>query len=176
VSLGPVVSKPQEQVILGHIERARAAGLPLLAGGAKLTGPDYDNGYFIQPTIFDEVPPDSQLAQQEVFGPVLAVISFQTEEEAIAIANGTPYGLTSAIWTGNHPRAMRVAARVRAGTIWLNDTYQQNSEGIWGGYKMSGIGRELGPHGIADFTEIKEVFTDGTGLTMKPHYRQVLDD
>ena len=176
VSLGPVVSKPQEQVILGYIERARSAGLSLICGGEKLTGPDYDNGYFIQPTIFDDVPPDSELAQHEVFGPVLAVIPFKTEDEAVSIANNTMYGLTSAIWTSNQPRAMRVAARVKAGTIWHNDTYQQNAEGIWGGYKMSGIGRELGPNGILEFQEVKEVFTDGTGLVMKPHYRQVLND
>lgn len=176
VSLGPVVSKSQEQLILGYIERARSSGLTLLCGGEKLKGAEFDNGYFIQPTIFDNVPPESELAQHEVFGPVLSVIPFREEEEAIAIANNTMYGLTAAIWTSNQPRAMRVAARVKAGTIWHNDTYQQNSAGIWGGYKMSGTGRELGPHGLLEFQEVKEVFTDGTGLVMKPHYRQVLDD
>ncbi len=175
VTMGPVVSKAQEAVILGYIERGKQAGFPLLLGGQKLVDGDWAHGYFIEPTIFGDVPPDAELAQQEVFGPVLSVIPFGDEEEAIRLANGTPYGLTAAIWTSNHARAMRVSRRVKAGTIWLNDTYAQFSEGIWGGYKMSGIGRELGPHGLADFTEVKEVFTDGTGLAMKPHYAQVLD-
>jgi betaine-aldehyde dehydrogenase len=106
---------------------------------------------------------------------VLSVIPFRDDDQAVAIANGTSYGLTAAIWTSDAARALRVSRRVRAGTVWLNDTYQQNAEGIWGGFKMSGTGRELGPHGLTDMTEIKEVYSDGTGLVMKPHYAQVLD-
>jgi betaine-aldehyde dehydrogenase len=110
-----------------------------------------------------------------VFGPVLSVLPFRDDEEAVALANGTPYGLTTAIWTGDGARALRVGRAVKAGTIWLNDTYEQNPEGIWGGFGMSGTGRELGPHGLADMTEVKEIYTDGTGLKMKSHYGQVLD-
>lgn len=174
-SLGPVVAAAQEKVILGYLERARAAGQRVVCGGEKLSGAAFANGYFVAPTIVEGVAPDSELAQHEVFGPVLSVIPFRDDEEAIAIANGTPYGLTAAIWTRDTPRALRVARRVRAGTIWHNDTYQQSPEGIWGGFKMSGTGRELGPHGLSDMTEIKELYTDGTGLRMKPHYAQVLD-
>jgi betaine-aldehyde dehydrogenase len=175
VALGPVVSASQEKLILGFLERAKAANARILCGGDKLRGPEYDHGYFIAPTIIDQVAPDSELAQHEIFGPVLSVISFRSEDEAIAIANGTPYGLTAAIWTSDGARGLRVARRVQAGTIWQNDTYEQNPEGVWGGFKMSGTGRELGPHGLADMTEIKEVYTDGTGLRLKPHYSQVLD-
>ncbi|MBY0278214.1 aldehyde dehydrogenase family protein [Candidatus Binatia bacterium] len=174
-ALGPVVSAAQEKVILGYLERARADGLHILCGGDKIDGPDHRHGYFIAPTIVDQVPPDAELAQHEVFGPVLSVLPFRDEDEAIGIANGTSYGLTAAIWTGDAARALRVSRRLRAGTIWHNDTYQQNVEGIWGGFKKSGTGRELGPHGIADMTEVKELYTDGTGLVMKPHYAQVLD-
>jgi len=175
VALGPVVAAAQEKIILGFLERARQAGQHIVCGGEKLAGPAYEHGYFVAPTIVDGVAPDSELAQHEVFGPVLSVIPFRDEDEAIAIANGTPYGLTAAIWTSDATRALRVSRRVRAGTIWHNDTYQQSPEGIWGGFKMSGTGRELGPHGIADMTEVKELYTDGTGLRMKPHYAQVLD-
>ena len=174
-ALGPVVSAAQEKVILGYLERARAAGQRIVLGGEKLDGPAWRNGYFIAPTIVDDVAPDSDLAQHEVFGPVLSVLPFRDEDEAVGIANGTSYGLTAAIWTADAPRALRVTRRLRAGTIWHNDTYQQNVEGIWGGFKKSGTGRELGPHGIADMTEVKELYTDGTGLVVKPHYAQVLD-
>ena len=175
IALGPVVSAPQEKVILGYLERARAAGQQILCGGVKLDGTEHAHGYFIPPTIVDDVAPDSELAQHEVFGPVLSVLPFRDDEEAVALANGTPYGLTTAIWTGDGARALRIGRAVKAGTIWLNDTYEQNPEGIWGGFGMSGTGRELGPHGLADMTEVKEIYTDGTGLKMKSHYGQVLD-
>ena len=175
VSLGPVVAAAQEKVILAYLERARQAGQRIVCGGEKLTGAGYEHGYFVAPTIVEDVAPDSELAQHEVFGPVLSVIPFRDDDEAVAIANGTPYGLTAAIWTSDMPRALRVSRRVRAGTVWHNDTYQQSPEGIWGGFKMSGTGRELGPHGLTDMTEVKELYSDGTGLRMKPHYAQVLD-
>jgi betaine-aldehyde dehydrogenase len=121
------------------------------------------------------VAPDHDLAQHEVFGPVLAISTFSSDDEAIAIANGTEFGLTSAIWSQDHARSLRAARRIKAGTIWINDNYEQNVEGIWGGFKSSGIGRELGPHGLHDMTEVKEIYSDGTGLQMKPHYLQVLN-
>lgn len=174
-SMGPVVSKAQHDMVMGFIDRAHAEGLDFRCGGAQLHGPDYDNGYYIAPTIVDNVPPDHELAQHEVFGPVLAVTPFKDQEEAVKLANDTEFGLTAAIWTKDHPKALQVARRVRAGTIWINDNYQQNPEGIWGGFKASGLGRELGPHGLWDMTEVKEVYTDGTGAAMKPAFRQVLN-
>jgi betaine-aldehyde dehydrogenase len=175
-SLGPVVAKSQQERILGFLERAQEDGLKIRVGGGIPAGEAYSAGYFIEPTIVDDVPPTHELAQDEVFGPVLAVLQFDTDDEAVALANDTEFGLTAAIWTTDHARGLRTARRVRAGTIWINDNYQQNPEGIWGGYKMSGTGRELSPHGLYDMTEVKEIFSDGTGLAMKPLYRQVLND
>ena len=175
-SFGPVVAKSQQERILGFLDRARADGLSIRIGGGVPAGAAYSNCYFVEPTIVDDVPPTHELAQDEVFGPVLAVLQFETDDEAVALANDTAFGLTAAIWTTDHARGLRVARRVRAGTIWINDNYQQNPEGIWGGYKMSGTGRELSPHGLYDMTEVKEIYSDGTGLAMKPLYRQVLND
>lgn len=172
-SLGPLVSTAQEQTVLGFIERARRTGLDVRCGGTKAGG-DLSGGYFVEPTIVDDVPADHELAQHEVFGPVLAITPFASDEEAVTLANGTDYGLTAAVWSRDHARALRVAHRIDAGTVWINDNYQQNVEGIWGGYKRSGLGRELGVHGLLDMTEVKEIYSDGTGAVMKPHYRQVL--
>ncbi|MCH7606287.1 MAG: aldehyde dehydrogenase family protein [Chloroflexi bacterium] len=145
---------------------------------ARLTlqGGAYDHGYYVEPTIFDGVDNSSRLSQEEIFGPVVAVTTFNDEEEAIALANAVDFGLVAGIWSADYPRAMRVARRIRAGTIWIWDNYAQPVEGIWGGYKQSGIGRELGYHGLDDFLEVKQIFTDGTGLTQKPPYGQVIKD
>jgi betaine-aldehyde dehydrogenase len=107
---------------------------------------------------------------------VVAVTSFSEEEEAIELANDVPYGLVAGVWSGDYVRSMRVARRIRAGTVWIWDNYAQPVEGIWGGYKQSGIGRELGPYGLDDFIEVKQIYTDGTGLSTKPAYRQVIKD
>ena len=98
------------------------------------------------------------------------------EAEAVDLANAVDFGLVAGVWSADYPRAMRVARRIRAGTIWIWDNYAQPVEGIWGGYKQSGMGRELGYHGLNDFIEIKQIFTDGTGLAMKPPYGQVIKD
>lgn len=172
--MGPVISRSQERNILQFISNAREAGASLLCGGNKLEGGDYDKGYFIAPTIFDQVNPKSELATEEVFGPVLAVMSFKDEDEAVALANDSIFGLTASVWTGNQAQALRLSRRIQAGTVWLGDAYTQPVEGIWGGFKQSGLGRELGPYGVEDFVEIKQVYTDATGLVMKPHYAQVL--
>ncbi|RMF89736.1 MAG: aldehyde dehydrogenase [Nitrospinota bacterium] len=172
--MGPMISQSQEKTVLEYIKSGLDSGFKLVIGGHKLSGPEYDNGYFVAPTIFDEVDNSSKLAQEEIFGPVLAVTSFTDEAEAIRLANDVTYGLTAAVWSGDPARALRVARQVRAGTVWVWDAYTQPVEGIWGGYKQSGMGRELGPYGIDDFVEIKQIYTDGTGLTMKPAYRQVI--
>lgn len=172
--MGPVISRNQERNILKFIHNAKAAGAELLCGGHKLEGEAWDKGYFIAPTVFDNVQPSSELAKEEVFGPVLAVMDFSDEDHAIHLANDSIFGLTASLWTGNQARALRMSRRIQAGTVWLGDAYTQPVEGIWGGFKQSGLGRELGPYGVEDFVEIKQVYTDATGLTMKPHYGQVL--
>ncbi|MFM7204742.1 MAG: aldehyde dehydrogenase family protein [Myxococcota bacterium] len=174
--MGPVISRGQEQSILKFIENARKDGAELLCGGHKLTTEEHAHGYFIAPTIFDKVDPASELAKEEVFGPMLAVTSFHDEDEAVQLANDSIFGLTASVFTGNQARALRLSRRIQAGTVWLGDAYTQPVQGIWGGFKQSGLGRELGPYGVEDFVEVKQVYTDGTGLTMKPHYGQILKD
>lgn len=172
--MGPLISSTQERVVQDYIKFGLDAGFELVTGGHKLQGDGYDHGYYVEPTIFDRVDNSSKLGQEEIFGPVVAVTSFRDEAEAIDLANAVDFGLVAGVWSSDYPRAMRVARRIRAGTIWIWDNYAQPVEGIWGGYKQSGIGRELGYHGLDDFTEVKQIFTDGTGLTMKPPYGQVI--
>ena len=174
--MGPLISSKQEQVVQDYIEFGLDAGYELVTGGHKMQGGGYDHGYYIEPTVFDGVDNSSKLGQEEVFGPVVAVTSFSEEDEAVHLANDVDFGLVAGVWSANYPRAMRVARRIRAGTIWIWDNYAQPVEGIWGGYKQSGIGRELGYHGLDDFLEVKQIFTDGTGLTTKPPYGQVIKD
>src|SRR6202795_417011 len=174
--MGPLISANQEKVVQEFIQYGVDKGFPLLTGGHKLSGDAYDHGYYVEPTIFDRVDNSSRLGQEEIFGPVVAVTTFRDEAEAIALANDVDFGLVAGVWSADYPRAMRVARRIRAGTVWIWDNYAQPVEGIWGGYKQSGMGRELGYHGLNDFLEVKQIFTDGTGLAMKPPYGQVIKD
>ena len=174
--MGPLISSSQEKVVQEFIAFGLDAGFELVTGGHKLQGDGYDHGYYVEPTVFDGVDNSSKLGQEEIFGPVVAVTTFKDEEEAVQLANAVDFGLVAGVWSADYPRAMRVARRIRAGTVWIWDNYAQPVEGIWGGYKQSGIGRELGYYGLEDFMEVKQIFTDGTGLTMKPPYTQVIKD
>ena len=174
--MGPLISSTQERVVQEFIAFGLDAGYELVTGGHKLQGDGYDHGYYVEPTVFDGVDNSSKLGQEEIFGPVVAVTTFKDEEEAVQLANDVDFGLVAGVWSTDYPRAMRVARRIRAGTVWIWDNYAQPVEGIWGGYKQSGIGRELGYYGLEDFMEVKQIFTDGTGLTMKPPYGQVIKD
>ncbi len=172
--MGPVISASQERVVQEFIQFGLDAGFDLVTGGNKLSGSGYDQGYYVEPTIFDGVDNGSRLGQEEIFGPVVAVTTFHDEAEAVELANAVDFGLVAGVWSADYPRAMRVARSIRAGTVWIWDNYAQPVEGIWGGYKQSGIGRELGYYGLEDFLEVKQIFTDGTGLTVKPPYGQVI--
>ena len=172
--MGPLISSSQEKIVLDYIKLGQYAGFELVTGGEKLTGGEYDHGYYVEPTIFDRVNNSSSLSQEEIFGPVVTVTTFQEEDEAIELANAVDFGLIAGVWSTDYARALRVARRVRAGTVWIWDNYPQPVEGIWGGFKQSGIGRELGYHGLDDFLEVKQIFTDGTGLAAKPAYGQLI--
>jgi len=174
--MGPLISSNQERVVQEYIQYGLDAGFDLVTGGHKLLGDGYDYGYYVEPTIFDRVDNASKLGQEEIFGPVVAVTTFRDEAQAVELANAVDFGLVAGVWSADYPRAMRVARRIRAGTVWIWDNYAQPVEGIWGGYKQSGMGRELGYHGLNDFLEVKQIFTDGTGLAMKPPYGQVIKD
>ena len=139
-----------------HVEHAlRQAGL--LGDGGERIG---ERGYWIQPTIFDGVAPQSTIGREEIFGPVLAVMTFADEEEAIRIANESVYGLAGAVWTTNVKRAHRLAQRIQAGTLWINTYHPLDPASPFGGYKQSGIGRELGRHALDLYTQVKSVWVD----------------
>ncbi|NRR29342.1 aldehyde dehydrogenase family protein [Oxalobacteraceae bacterium] len=155
VQMGPIVSATQQRRVLEGIERGRASGARLVTGGgcpAHLT-----RGYFVEPTIFADVPVDSWIWREEVFGPVLCVRPFDTEEEAVALANDSRFGLAGAVMSDDLERCDRVAGALRAGVVWINCSQPTFTQLPWGGYKASGIGRELGRHGYEAFLEVKQI-------------------
>jgi len=158
--MGTVANKPQFDRILATINRAQEAGAILACGGRRASGPGLETGYFIEPTIFVEVNNDSDLAQEEIFGPVLAVIPFDTEEEAIRLANGTRYGLAAGIWTRDLSRAMRVSRVMQAGSVWVNTYRAVAAQAPFGGFKQSGIGRERGEAGLHEYLTTRNVMID----------------
>jgi len=161
--MGPLVTAEHRERVEGYIKIGKAGGAKLVTGGQRPAA--LEHGYFIEPTIFDHVDPNSRLAQEEVFGPVVAVIPFENEAEAIKIANHSPYGLAAGVWTKDFPKAMRLVRKIRAGMIWVNHYHPTPMEGPWGGFKQSGIGRELGPYGIENYLQPKQVYVN---LQQKP--------
>jgi len=155
VEMGALVNQAQYQRVLGHIDRGLCAGARLLCGGNRPA--DLPRGYFLQPTVFTDVPLDSALWCEEIFGPVLCVRSFSSEAEAIALANDTPFGLVASVVTSDAAAADRVANALQAGMVWINAPQVIFPQAAWGGYKQSSIGRELGPWGLTAFQEIKHV-------------------
>jgi acyl-CoA reductase-like NAD-dependent aldehyde dehydrogenase len=159
--LGAIVSQAQHKSVMSYVEAGKSEGARLLLGGepAKVNG----KGYFIHPTIFDDVDNGMKIAQEEIFGPVLSTIRFREDEaEAIRLANDNPYGLAAAVWTSDVKKAHRVARALKAGTVWVNAYNMYDAAASFGGYKMSGLGRELGPHGLEAYTQIKSVWVDLT--------------
>jgi len=155
--MGTAANEPQFNRIMEYIASAKAEGARLMTGGERATGPDLGNGLFVQPTVFADVRNDMRLAQEEIFGPVLAVIPFETEEEAIAVGNDTKYGLASGIWTRDISRAHRVTRALQSGMVWVN-TYRAVAAQIpFGGVKDSGFGRERGEEGLMEFLVPKNV-------------------
>ncbi len=169
--MGPVVSKQQMETILSYIESGKEEGARLVCGGKRATGSGLDQGYFIEPTIFADVNNDMRIAQEEIFGPVLSVIKYSTEEEAIEIANDTIYGLSGGIWTRDLVKANKIASKIKAGTIWINDWHMFRNDAPFGGYKQSGVGRELGKNVLDEYTEIKHIHT---ALTSENNQRPAL--
>jgi aldehyde dehydrogenase (NAD+) len=158
VHLGPVIDAANCERILGVIERARTDGAGRLLTGGDRVGGELAGGYFIRPTVFGSVDNDSDLAQHEVFGPVLAIIRFHDEDEAVALANGTAYGLGGIVFTNDLRRAHRVAARLDAGSIGVNAFPPMPPTAPFGGVKESGFGREGGRAGIDEFLRLKNVY------------------
>ncbi|APR87278.1 Aldehyde dehydrogenase [Minicystis rosea] len=157
VKMGPLVSAAHREKVERYIDVGRAEGARLVCGGKRPNDPALGRGFFLEPTIFDDVRPEMRIAREEIFGPVLSVIPFDTEEDAIRIANDTEYGLAAGIWTSDVFRAHRVSHAVRAGIVWVNAYHPTYNEMPWGGYKQSGIGRELGLYGIEAYLETKQI-------------------
>lgn len=158
-NMGPLVSDVQLQRVSNYVDIGKQDA-ELITGGSRLTGNGLERGYFFAPTIFDNAPKSSPIIQEEIFGPVLAVQPFHDEEEAIALANGTRYGLAAAVWSKNIDRALRASRLLEAGTVWINSYNKLAPEVETGGYKESGIGRASGLEGLYDFTEIKHIYVE----------------
>lgn len=154
--MGPLVTAPHRERVEGYVKAGKKEGARLVLGGKRPAG-KLAKGYFLEPTIFDQVNNQMRIAREEIFGPVAAVIPFDGEKDAIELANDTPYGLAGAVWTRDIYRAFRFIKQVRAGILWVNHMQPTYVEAPWGGYKMSGIGRELGKYGIENYLEVKQV-------------------
>jgi acyl-CoA reductase-like NAD-dependent aldehyde dehydrogenase len=159
--MGPVVSDAQLATVEHYVDAGNKQNATLVTGGARVEGAEFAKGYFYQPTVFDNVENKMTIAQEEIFGPVLSIIPFETPEEALSIANDTMYGLAAAVWTKDIDRALKFAKAIKAGTVWINSYHAAGALGVpvmpFGGYKQSGIGRELGLEGMEGFLETKSV-------------------
>jgi aldehyde dehydrogenase (NAD+) len=151
--LGPLVDQMQFDKVMGYIDSGRGEGATLACGGDRIG----NRGYFIRPTVFSDVHDEMKIAREEIFGPVMSVIPFNNLDEVIARANRTKYGLAAAVWTRDIKKALAVANGVRAGTIWVNCYNVLDTRAPFGGFKQSGIGRELGEYGLKQYTQVKTV-------------------
>lgn len=155
--MGPLVSESHMNRVLGYIESGIKEGAVLVCGGERYTEGECRKGFFVRPTIFADCTDDMTIVKEEIFGPVVTVQTFKTEQEAVEMANNTEYGLAGAVFTADGARALRVIKEIRAGITWINCYNPCFNEAPWGGYKKSGIGRELGIHGLEEYQEIKQI-------------------
>jgi aldehyde dehydrogenase (NAD+) len=168
--MGPLVSEEQRDRVLGYIEEGKRAGATLATGGAPPEGSAYEKGWFVSPTIFTDVTNDMRIAREEIFGPVLCVLRYDDIDEAIAVANDTEYGLSGGVFGADEERALEVADQIDAGMVWINDWHVITCEYPFGGSKQSGVGRELGPRSLDEYTEQKFISVDGTGTRENKPY------
>ena len=157
---GPLISQGHLDKVTAYVDGAVAEGATLRVGGERVSSGDADlsAGYFFPPTVLDDCDTSMRCVQEESFGPVLTVETFRDEEEAVRLANDSIYGLAGAVWTTDDDKAERVARRMRMGTVWINDYHPYVAQAEWGGYKQSGIGRELGRAGLEEYQETKHIW------------------
>ncbi len=166
--VGPVTTRPQYEKVLNYIDIAKKEGAKLLMGGGPATRPECGSGWFVEPTIFAAVQNRMRIAQEEVFGPVLSVIKFKDEDEAVAIANDVRFGLSAGVWTSDIGRAIRMSERIKAGTVWVNTYRAVSYMSPFGGYKDSGVGRENGINAIYEYLQVKSVWINAGAATGNP--------
>ena len=166
--VGPVTTMPQYEKILSYMEVAGEDGAECLMGGGKANRPECGDGWFVEPTVFVGVNNNMRIAQEEVFGPVLSVIPFKDDDEAIAIANDVIYGLASGVWTGDIRRAIEIPKRIKSGTVWVNTYRAVSFVAPFGGYKQSGLGRESGQQAIQEYLQTKTVWISTATETPNP--------
>lgn len=166
--VGPVTTRAQYDKVLRYIDIASSEGAKLLMGGGAATRPECGSGWFVEPTIFAGVQNRMRIAQEEVFGPVLSIIKFKDEDEAVAIANDIRFGLGAGVWTGDIGRAIRMSERIQAGTVWVNTYRAVSYLSPFGGYKDSGIGRENGMEAIREYLQVKSVWINAGAATANP--------
>jgi acyl-CoA reductase-like NAD-dependent aldehyde dehydrogenase len=157
--MGAQVSRRQLDTVLGYIQSGKEEGARLLAGGGRDTSAERADGNFVQPTVFSDVKPRMRIAQEEIFGPVLACLRFKDEAESLEIANGTPYGLAASIWTSDVSKAHVLARRVKSGVVWINCFNEFDDAAPFGGFKQSGWGRDLSHHALEGYLQLKTVWT-----------------
>jgi betaine-aldehyde dehydrogenase len=159
---GPLASEEHREKVLRYIEHALNDGAKLECGGKIPQDQGLEKGFYIEPTILSGVDNNMMIAQEEIFGPVLSVIKFSSEEEAVKLANNSMYGLAAMVWTKDQKKADRVAKQLESGTVWINTYGGFYNESSFGGYKRSGFGRELGEEGIREYMQTKHVCVDQT--------------
>ncbi|MDO8645742.1 MAG: aldehyde dehydrogenase family protein [Candidatus Planktophila sp.] len=157
---GPLISAAHLKSVSEYVEKGVSEGATLLVGGRRSEKPEHANGWYYLPTVLDNAKSSMSCVQEESFGPIMTVEVFDTESEAIAIGNDTNFGLSGGLWSSDSEKAARVASALRHGTIWVNDFGPYRPAAEWGGYKQSGIGRELGEHGLGEYLEIKHIWTN----------------
>jgi phenylacetaldehyde dehydrogenase len=158
--MGPLVSRNQLERVEEYVRIGVEEGATLAAGGHRITDPPYDRGYFYPPTVFVDVENGMRVAQEEIFGPVVCVMPFDTEEDAVELANATEFGLAGAIWTNDVRRAHRIAHQLEIGVVWINDHHRIDPASPWGGFKMSGIGRENGIEAYHEYTQTQNIIVN----------------
>jgi acyl-CoA reductase-like NAD-dependent aldehyde dehydrogenase len=166
--MGTVAFEGQHNKVLSYIEIGEKEGAKVLHGGKRPTTDELKNGFFVEPTIFGDVQNDMRIAQEEIFGPVVCLIRFKDEEDALRIANDTQFGLAAAVWTKDVQRAHRMAGKINAGTVWINNYRKVSYASPFGGYKASGIGRENGIQAVHEYTQIKSVWVDTGNVITDP--------
>jgi aldehyde dehydrogenase (NAD+) len=172
--MGPVISERQQDRVLGYIKSGIGQGATLSAGGHAPLAPELQRGFFVEPTIFSNVGNRMIIAQEEIFGPVLSVIRYNSEAEAVAMANDSLYGLGGGVWSRDPEKALTIARQLRAGTVWINEWHLLSEKAPFGGYKQSGIGREFGLEGLHEYTESKHLHIDEVGVREKKPWYDVV--